>query len=245
MTMQNEVTEPVEEVKVEPQAEVKTEEPKKEDKPNRLQQRIDEMARARHEAEREAAFWREAATKKDEKPADKPNKAEFADDESYIEALTDWKASQAASKAIEKLQQEREQQSQRQAEQAKAQTYESRLEAVRTEIEDFDEVVTSADVRVSGAVRDAILDSELGPQLTYHLAKNPDVVKKLAGLSPVAQIREIGRLEAEVQKAPTKPVTKAPTPITPTRGSGGQFTKDESTMGAAEWAEFYRSKYRK
>jgi hypothetical protein len=90
---------------------------------------------------------------------------------------------------------------------------------------DFDDIVASSDVVVNDDIRDAILESDVGPQILYHLAENDDVAKRIAGLSPKQALREIGKLEARFEAKETapeaKPIvrSKAPAPIQPLRGS--------------------------
>jgi hypothetical protein len=50
-----------------------------------------------------------------------------------------------------------------------------------------------------------LLESDLGPQLAYHFAKNPDVLMRLNSMNPTAAAREIGRLEATLGQKPATP----------------------------------------
>jgi hypothetical protein len=89
---------------------------------------------------------------------------------------------------------------------------------------DFEAMVGSADVVVSNEVRDAIFESDVGPQVLYHLAENPEIAEKLQGMTVTSALRTIGRLEAQFAKAETqtKPVvgkSKAPAPINPIRSA--------------------------
>lgn len=227
-----------------------TPEPKEDDKkPNQLQARIDKLTRERHEAERKAQFYEEAlkaAQSPQEKSPEKPARADFNDDDAYIEALTDYKASQAAEKAVAKVSQAQAENAQAQAARTVAQTYAERAKAFEAATADFNDVMQAADqIRVSAAARDAILESDLGPQLAYHLAKHPDIAEKLGSMSPLAQVRELGRIEERLTTTkPTVATSKAPAPITPTRGTGGQFARDEASMKDGEWLAHYRKTYR-
>ena len=96
-----------------------------------------------------------------------------------------------------------------------------RVEAAKASLPDFDEMVGSADVTVSNEVRDAIWESDVGPQILYHLAENPDIAEKLKSMSVAAANRFIGKLEAQFEPQ-TKPVvgkSKAPAPINPIRSA--------------------------
>lgn len=94
-------------------------------------------------------------------------------------------------------------------------------------------------------ILEALLDADDPAALIYHLGSNPDVAAEIAELSPRQQVRRLAQIELELQSAPTKrgppaapaspPLSKAPPPITPTRGAGGQFTKDPAAMSDAEW----------
>ena len=105
-------------------------------------------------------------------------------------------------------------------------TWSNRVNDFRAKTPDFDDLVGSADVVVSNEVRDAIFESEVGPQLLYHLAENPDIAKKLQGLSPISALRMIGKLEAKFEEAPTSnpketvaKTSKAPPPISPIKAA--------------------------
>jgi len=87
-------------------------------------------------------------------------------------------------------------------------------------------------VAVSDPVRDAIMDSDVGPQILYHLAENPDFAQELGKKTVISALREIGKLEARFDKGVKAPAasepdekptvarsSKAPAPITPIRGA--------------------------
>jgi len=97
--------------------------------------------------------------------------------------------------------------------------------AVKTELSDYEETVKNAHTLISDELRDAILESDIGPKLRYHLAKNPDVTEKLLSLTVPKMLKEIGKLEVELGGAVKPPiksavseVSKAPAPITPLKG---------------------------
>ena len=104
-------------------------------------------------------------------------------------------------------------------------TWASKVQAAKASMPDFDDIVASSDVVVNDDIRDAILESDVGPQILYHLAENDDVAKRIAGLTPKQALREIGKLEARFEVKETKPEptpitrSKAPAPINPLRGS--------------------------
>jgi len=144
----------------------------------------------------------------------------------------------------DKAEAERKEQEQRQS---VIKSWNERLETVKADLPDYDEMIASAsDITVNDAIRDAMLESEQGPRILYHLAENPELAEKLNTLSTVSALREIGKLEAKFEasetpkdaktEAETKPSiarSKAPAPISPIKtssavadvgvGSDGEF----------------------
>jgi hypothetical protein len=93
-------------------------------------------------------------------------------------------------------------------------------------------IASAADISVSDAIRDAMLESEQGPRILYHLAENPELADKLNSMTQTSALREIGKLEARFEanatpkeaktEAETKPSiarSKAPAPISPIKTS--------------------------
>ena len=203
-----------------------------EKKPNpKLEKRFSELTKQREEARKEAAREREAREalekriselegKAEPKPVEenvKPSPSQFNDAFEYAEALADWSAENAVMRARQedierKVQEER---------QKVIETWNSRLENVKKDLPDYDDMVASSDVVVSDQVRDAILESEVGPRILYHLAENPEIAEKISKSSLITALREIGKLEARFEKTEpieVKPVavkSKAPAPISP------------------------------
>jgi hypothetical protein len=89
-----------------------------------------------------------------------------------------------------------------------------------------------------------IIDSEVGADIAYHLASNPDEARKVYGKSPMEQAAYFGRLEARFQSAPKQAATpekpapkvpKAEPPVKQPRGAGGKFGIDPSTSSFADF----------
>ena len=198
-------------------------EEKPQEKPRRsARDRINELTKRAHEAEREAQHWKEAAERKPAESADKPSPDKYGSYDDYVEALADWKADQRVSESFRRRDAERAQAAESRAVEAKAQAWHERQGAFRQATPDYDDIVGKSSVQVAPHVVDSLLDSDSGPELAYHLAKNPETVKHINSLSPLAAAREIGRIEASLSTpaAPReKPASKAPAPITPARSS--------------------------
>lgn len=229
----------------EQQAEKSEQQPKK----TGVQKRIDELTRKAHEAEREAAFWREQAAKSQAPSTDatKPARDAFASDADYFEALADWKAEQKVSEFRKQQQAEALNKAEQTQTATRFELYQERVSTALDAMPDYHEVVGGSDVPAEAHVLEAILDSEQGPQLAYHLAKHPDVAQRLNEMTPVQAAREIGRLEAQLaqpktETPPPRRTTNAPPPINPVRGSNGQFTKSPDQMTDAEWYAAQRNK---
>ena len=216
-----------------------------------VQARIDELTREKYEREREAAYWRSLALQGQQqteqpKAAEKPQPEKFQDYAQYVEALAEWKADEKVRAALAERDQRAAEEAQQRAVQAKAQTFAERAVQVRQQIPDFDEVVGAADVQVPAHVTEVLLESDFGPQLAYHLAKNPDEAARISRLSPTAAARELGRLEARFERpaAPVeqKPVTtKAPPPMKSVQGSAQPGVKDPSRMSMDEYRAWRKS----
>lgn len=126
--------------------------------------------------------------------------------------------------------------------QRRADAFAERVDAVRDRLPDFDVVVTPQTV-ITEYAADLIADSEYGPQIAYHLGKNPAEAMRIAGLPPHLQGREIARIEASVS-VPIRKVSNAPQP--PPRVSGGSSpgAKDPAEMTAAEYSAWYATRKR-
>lgn len=200
------------------------------------QERINELTRKLRDAERRA----DAAAPKPAPPAhaaerqqadDEPDpgdpKYQFGEtDPLYIKDL----GAHAARTEFNRLRNEDKQKS---AAQSLAQADQDRRAAFAKDHPDFHDKIAT-DLVCTDVMADALIDSEVGPAVAYHLANNPEEARRIAALGPLAQIRAIGKIEAEVAKttpaAPTaKTVSDAP-PVPPNlRGAGGKFGTSPDT----------------
>ena len=242
----NSETEAVEEA--EPEAEDEQSEPKEAEKEAnqegerkqnpKLEKRFSEITKQREEARKEAQSERQARVELEQRLAaleqqrqpqavnvdQEPQPSQFSDAFEYAKALAEYSTEKALAERDRQVAQAREQE----AQQKIIQSWAQKVQEAKAELPDFDDLVAASDVVVNNAVRDAILESDVGPKILYHLAENNDLAKKIAGLSPNAALREIGKLEARFEVNPetkqTTPVvrSKAPAPIQPIRGGQGK-----------------------
>jgi hypothetical protein len=198
-------------------------EEKPQEKPKRsARERINELTKRAHEAEREAQHWREAAERKPAESAGKPSPDKFGSYDEYVEALAEWKTDQRVSESFKRRDAERSQAAQDRAADAREQAWQARQIEFRKSNPDYDSAFSSLAGKLPNHVVETIGDSDFGPHVVYHLAKHPETVKRINALPPLAAARELGRIEATLSNpaAPQfKPASKAPAPITPARSS--------------------------
>lgn len=239
-----------EEAKPEAKEAPKPEEKKEDHIPKGVQKRIDRAVREKYEAQAEAKMLKERLDRieqnlqqnnRQDRPIDnsEPMIDNFDDFDKYVAAKAGW----IASNKINETLQERERRSAEErvaaAHYKAVEGWQQRVEQATAELPDFEEVLSSSDVPMSDFMRDAIIDSDLGPKVAYWLANNPDEAKKIASMSPLATVKAIGRLEERLEsqaKAPKKP-TSAPAPLTPVGGKAS-VSKDPGKMSDAEYLEW-------
>jgi actin-related protein len=222
----------------------------------KLEKRFSEITKQREEARQDAQRERQARVDLEQRLAaleqqrqpqqqsyvdQEPQPSQFADAFEYAKALAEFSTEKALAERDRQVAQAKEQE----AQQKIIQSWAQKVQDAKAELPDFDDLVASSDVVVNNAVRDAILESDVGPRILYHLAENNDLAKRIASLSPNAALREIGRLEAKFEVKPetkqTAPVvrSKAPAPIQPIRGGQGQPDVPMSANG--EWHGSYQA----
>jgi len=210
----------------------------------KLEKRFSEITKQREEARQEAQRERQARVDLEQRLAafeqqrqpqavqtdQEPQPSQFSDAFEYAKALAEFSTERALAERDRQVAQAKEQE----AQQKIIESWAQKVQAAKAEMPDFDDMVASSDVVVNNAVRDAILESDVGPKILYHLAENNDLARKIAGLSPNAALREIGKLEARFEKTEQiAPVvrSKAPTPIQPIRGGQGKADVPISANG--------------
>lgn len=175
----------------------------------------------------------------------RPKADDFDSHEEFVDALTDWKLEQREKKNSEESVKAKAQ-SEMQTAQAKLR---DGIESFRRMHPDFDEVIADVeDVRASIAMQELILASENGAELMYELAKNRDEFERINSLSPLVAARELGKIEAKLnkhsgQQVEKKTTTKAPQPIKPIgSGSSGAVNKSPDEMSYAEYKKWREQK---
>jgi hypothetical protein len=137
----------------------------------------------------------------------------------------------------------------------------ARIQSFTAEHDDFEESVKDmgsfefASTQSNMAFQLAIVEADNGPDIMYHLAKNPEEMEKFQGLSPVKVQMLVGRLSAKLQPdsstandkdkdknketaaASTKKKSNAPEPTEPVRRSSAApaTSLDDPKMSTDEW----------
>jgi len=210
--------------------------------PEELQKKFDrDAAMQRRKYERELQAEREQRIRLEERlakavperPADPemPTIDKFDNFDEYVTA----KAEYIASKKIETTLSEHEKrQEQKRAQTAQQQTVEAWNKRVAAaDIPDFHDVVASSDVPMTSVMQQAIMESENGPKLAYHLATNPADAERIAGMTPIGAVRALTLIEEGFKKPVA--VSKATPPISPV---GSKATSIKSLLDVKDYDEF-------
>jgi len=216
----------------------------------KLEKRFSELTRQRKEAEAKVKELEERLAAKESirepQPApesnQKPSPDSYKDAFEYAEALAQWSAEQALAKREQEIKQ-------KEVEAKRAtviKTWQEKLDATKAEIPDYEVMVASSSVSVNDTVRDAIVESDVGPRILYELASNDDLAEKLSSMTTASALKLIGKLEAQFEKtdAPAKAEKKtvaaksnAPEPIRPLRSTGGvaEVSMDGNDIPYQQW----------
>ncbi len=212
------------------------------DKPAKpgLQGRIDELTRARRAAERDAAYWKaradgSGAPQTPAQPAAPaaPKREAFESDEAHEAALVDWKIDQKVDIKLRERQQSET--VTRQATEI-AQSWQSKVEAARADIADFDSVMDAAEDQVAPHVAEILMKHNAGAKIAHHFAQNPEALEKINDMDVVQAAIEIAEIGAQFKAVKVPPVvekqiSKAPPPAKPIgQGRSTNPSLDEMSM---------------
>ncbi len=214
----------------------------------KLEKRFSELTKARKEAEARAeelekrlvALESNQPSKSDSNQ--KPTPDDFKDAFEYAEALADW----SAENALARREQEVKQKEVEAKRETVIKTWQQKLESTKAELPDYEDMVASSDVKVNDTIRDAILESDVGPRILYELASDDELAEKLTTMSTSSALKLIGKLEGQFEKteAPAKAEKKtvaaksnAPEPIRPLRSTGGvaDVAMDGEKLSFQQW----------
>ena len=227
--------------------------PKKKSGVQRLKEKLRASEEARIRAEERARLLEEIRKPSDQPstpaapttpaaPKPKPEPGDFDTQAEYLDALTDWKIEERE-KAREAAAREEKAKTEAQSKQT---TWNERLASAKTRYPDFDQVMRTP-FPMSPAMREAMLESELGPELGYYLVKHQDEAQRIAGMGPASAALALGTIQAKLTPpaastatppAPPKTTQAAPPP-TPVGGRPVPAV-DTTKLSDEEWLEYHR-----
>ena len=169
----------------------------------------------------------------------KPRPESFDTHEEYVEALVEWKAEEKQ----KQLESKNAENKKRDEEKNARKSHGSRVQEFKKSHADFDEVISSVDdIETPYFLSDAIIKSDLGPELMYELGKDPDRFEEICAMRPDQALKAIGKLEAKIEQSasPTKTTTTkkqsgAPAPLSPVGGGSASVAKSEDEMSYQEY----------
>lgn len=193
------------------------------------------------DARREADAWRQKALgEQRQEPAVQPQPASSKptleqfdyDQEAYQDAAIEWRLEQREVRAKQAVIRNQEEEARIKFEDAQADFAAAH--------DDYEDLVQNPHLRITDVMAGAIHESDVGPQIAYHLGQNPAEAARIADLSPISQARAIGRIEAALAASGqsqrlTKPIqtTRAPPPP-PSITSTAPVKRQESQMSDTE-----------
>jgi hypothetical protein len=147
----------------------------------------------------------------------KPKREQFASEDEWLDARDEWRDRQRA-REWQQAEKEREELARREK------TESALVEASKLPGFDFQAFQR---LPVSNEMADAILDSDVAPQLVHFLTANPQEARRIYELPKPRQIKELARIEDRLSappKAEPKPEqTRLPETLTQARDARGRF----------------------
>lgn len=201
------------------------------DKPDKsiedLQKRVNKVTANWRQTEREKEYWREQAMKAAPAAVPEPVKAPEAskfptladyeyDESKYAQAVSEYTRAEARREAENVLKSERD----RQEAERRTQTWKQKADEFAKSKPDFYELINDPTLPITAEMAQAVQESEIGPELADHLARNREVAEQVARLSGSQLALALGRIEGRLmaqkeiaaRPAPVPQITKAPAP---------------------------------
>lgn len=122
--------------------------------------------------------------------APRPHISQFNDSASYADALAHWLVEERAAIQLHK---------------ETVGAYREREDAAFEKYDDFEAVAYDRNLQISDAMAQAIQTADNGPDILYHLGLNPAEAKRISKLPATTQAKEIGKLEAKLERNPPTP----------------------------------------
>ncbi len=197
---------------------------------------------------REMEYWKNAALSggkqavvEEPKGDPEPVLADFDGQglDAYLKAHSTWTRKQVLSEAREDAKRELEFQ-------RLNSTLQSRVAEAKTRLKDWDEVIGDSEVAALAETQNFLIESEVGPDIAYHLAKHPEEHERLNKLNPMRRIAELGKLEDKLSaKAPVaaaKKATSAPEKLSSVKGNAVIRTDRAAAAKTGDYATWKAAK---
>lgn len=217
-------------------------EPAAEPKRDRVQERIDKITREKYDALREAEYLRgQLEAQKQPKPVEtvqdvKPVKMEdFDTEEAYITAQVNRQTQERIDIAMRERDERVRNDSVRADRDRVNEAFKGRCDAFSANNPDFEAVAFNSAVQASEAVVEAVVMSDNGPAVAYHLGKNPAEAARISALSPTLAAIEIGKIESKLNAPQAKTLTQATAPHEPVGAGSSTETGLRDDMPIVDW----------
>lgn len=221
--------------------------PETKEEKSAVQRRINQLTYERKKAEadrdRLLSLLERNAPKKEE-PEPEKEKTQFE----TVEEYTDYLVEKKLAEKMAKIDHAREQSEIKKTMDEHVNSFKEKTEVFVQDHSDFYEIVNDPNLRVTTSISDAIIESDLGPNIAYYLGKNPTELDRISKLTPYKQVMEIGKIETKLAPGVggTAPkISKAPAPAKPLKGGVSIASGPAESDDMATWVAKERARLKK
>lgn len=185
------------------------------------------------------------------KPQDElvePNIDNFYSHDEYNRAVIRYETNNILKIQREKAQEEKELQEKIEKENQVKSHWEQKVDALGESYDDYEDVIGKyKNVNVRREIIQATAESDLGPQIRYYLAKNPEILNTInnENSSSLAIYKKIAEIEATLSKPSVNKVSKSSEPISPVKGTAKTAVKLDNLDTDSYIAQRYPHLYKK
>jgi hypothetical protein len=113
------------------------------------------------------------------------------------------------------------------------------FDAARQAHTDFDQLIGANDLAITEDMVNLIAETDNPGEVAYWLGSNKEEAKRIAGLSPMKQVKAISDIESKLnQTTPPKRISNAPPPISPLSGNESDKQGYHPAMTQSEFEEW-------
>ena len=167
------------------------------------------LAREKRKLQREKVEKPLEAKESPDKQGNPPKLEDFETTEEYLDARADWRVEQRLKADAQKAEAEK----QAEAHARLKSKYEKQQVKMSVKYDDYDDLMDDmADLDIPPYISEAVMDSDIGGELSYFLGKNPEELEKILDMQPLAAVKALGRIESKLESSSNakKEVSKAP-----------------------------------